>query len=135
MAGTSPGVTADRRCTCSYRRNCIDGLSATDELYANSTDHFWHQINNNGTDYKIVANSSGVAQPIYVSELGAVSSTAGATLLVACDKMLAAGSLSALSCTTDLVGSCTTAPTFGSRDLRRPQMVRVQSPAVRQQDL
>ena len=31
--------------------------------------------------------------------------------------MLAAGSLSALSCTTHLVGSCTTAPTFGTRDV------------------
>ena len=49
--------------------------------------------------------------------LGALASTAGATLLETCDVAVNSGHLTKLLCTTDLSGTCTTAPTFSTRDV------------------
>lgn len=48
--------------------------------------------------------------------LGASTSTAAATLLVACDTMVNAGTTANLTCTSDIMGTCTTAPTFNIRN-------------------
>jgi len=49
--------------------------------------------------------------------LGGLTSTAAVTLLQDCTTMAAVGSLTKLTCTTDLNGgTCTTAPSFSSRD-------------------
>lgn len=48
--------------------------------------------------------------------VGSTFSTAGSSLVVGCNKMLNAGKLTNLKCTSDVSGTCTTAPTFGTRD-------------------
>lgn len=61
--------------------------------------------------------NSAVEGALQVSGLlGAATSTASATLKVACTTMVNAGTFTDLSCTTDFLTACTTAPAFNVRN-------------------
>lgn len=63
------------------------------------------------------AGNSAVEGDLTVSGLlGAATSTAAATLLVQCTTMVNAGSFTTLSCVTDFITACTTAPAFNVRN-------------------
>jgi hypothetical protein len=85
--------------------NILTGTNAVYEFLATGP-HTWTEVG------KVILEGDLQTSGL----LGNLTSTPGATLLQQCAKMQNAGHLTTLKCTTDLNGTCTTAPTFGTRD-------------------